>query len=62
MLETDNTVDDPRQRATLVTGETGLSLHGVTETVAGVAEAPHPPAAWYVAMAIAVGLVGILGR
>jgi Ni/Fe-hydrogenase subunit HybB-like protein len=61
MRETDNTLDDPRQRATLVTGETGQSLHGVTVTVASVAEAPHPPHAWYVAMALSLGLLGTLG-
>ncbi len=52
--ELDNTLDDPRRRATLVTGETGQSLHAVTEAVAGVAEAAHPPQAWYVAMAISL--------
>jgi molybdopterin-containing oxidoreductase family membrane subunit len=61
MPEIDNTLDDPRHRATLITGATGQSLHAVTEAVAGVAEAPHPPAAWYVAMTISVGLLGILG-
>src|SRR5271157_5827145 len=61
MVETDNTLDDPRQRATLITGETGRSLHAVTVAVAGVAEAPHPPQAWYVAMAISLCLLGVLG-
>jgi Ni/Fe-hydrogenase subunit HybB-like protein len=61
MQDIDNTPEDPRQRAPLVTGETALSLHAVTETVAGVAEAAHPPAAWYIAMAISLSFVGILG-
>lgn len=61
MVEIDNTPDDPRHRAPLVTGETALSLHAVTETVAGVAEARHPPKAWYIAMAISLTFVGILG-
>ena len=43
-IETDNTLDDPRQRATLITGETGQSLHAVTAGVAGVAEAAHAAA------------------
>ncbi len=60
-LETDNTLDDPRQRATLITGETGHSLHAVTTAVAGVAESAHPPQAWYVAMAISLSLLGVLG-
>ncbi len=61
MLETDNTLEDPRHRAPLVTGEAARSLHAVTETVAGVAEAAHPPWQWYVAFAISVTFVGILG-
>ncbi len=61
MLETNNTIDDPRQRATLITGETGQSLHAVTAGVAGVAEAAHAPRAWYVAMAFALTLLGTLG-
>jgi molybdopterin-containing oxidoreductase family membrane subunit len=61
MPEIDNTIDDPRQRATLVTGVTGQSASAVTAAVAGVAESPHPPQAWYVAMAISLGLLGTLG-
>ena len=61
MVETDNTIDDPRQRATLITGEAGQSLHAVTAAVAGVAEAPRAPRAWYVAMAFSLCLLGVLG-
>jgi molybdopterin-containing oxidoreductase family membrane subunit len=61
MLDIDNTLEDPRSRAPLVTGDSALSLHAVTETVARVAEAKHPPKAWYVAFAISVTFVGILG-
>ncbi|MGA2259612.1 MAG: hydrogenase, partial [Thermoguttaceae bacterium] len=61
MVETDNTIDDPRQRATLITGETGQSLHAVTAGVAGVAEAARAPQAWYVAMALSLCLLGVLG-
>ena len=52
MLEVDNTLDDPRQRATLITGETGQSLRAVTAAVSGVAEAPRPPKT-------VLGLVGV---
>jgi molybdopterin-containing oxidoreductase family membrane subunit len=61
ITEIDNTLDDPRQRATLITGETGRSLHAVTAGVAGVAEAARAPRAWYVAMAFALCLLGTLG-
>ncbi|MBW7906975.1 MAG: polysulfide reductase NrfD [Phycisphaerae bacterium] len=57
--EFDNTADDPRQRAELVTG--GLGFADVTEVVSNVAERPRPPLAWYVALAISVSLLGVLG-
>ncbi|NLF69937.1 MAG: polysulfide reductase NrfD [Candidatus Anammoximicrobium sp.] len=59
--EIDNTVDVPGQRAALITGETGQSLHRVTEVVAGVAEARHPPKAWYVAFAVSFLTLCVLG-
>jgi molybdopterin-containing oxidoreductase family membrane subunit len=59
--ELDNTADVPGQRATLITGETGQSLHRVTEVVAGVTEAPRPPKAWYVAFAISFLTLCVLG-
>ena len=57
--EFDNTSDDPRLRAELVTG--GLGLADVTDVVSSVAERPRPPLAWYVALAISVMLLGVLG-
>jgi Ni/Fe-hydrogenase subunit HybB-like protein len=57
--EFDNTSDDPRLRAELVTG--GLGFADVTEVVSNVAERPRPPLAWYVALAISVMLLGVLG-
>ncbi|MGD0390865.1 MAG: NrfD/PsrC family molybdoenzyme membrane anchor subunit, partial [Tepidisphaeraceae bacterium] len=58
-IEADNTTDDPRFRAPLVTGNKDFA--GVTATVAGVAERPAPPKAWYVAMGISLSLLGLLG-
>jgi molybdopterin-containing oxidoreductase family membrane subunit len=59
--ELDNTADVPGRRATLITGETGRSLHRVTAVVAGVTEAPRPPKAWYVAFAISFLTLCVLG-
>ena len=61
MVEIDNTLEDPRNRAALITGEPGHSLHAVTTGVAAVAEAARPPRAWYVAMAFSLLLLGTLG-
>jgi len=55
----DNTWDDPRKRSPLVTG--GLDYGQVTSTVTAIAEAPAPPRAWYVLMAISLCLLGMLG-
>ncbi|GMU84352.1 MAG: polysulfide reductase chain C [Planctomycetota bacterium] len=55
----DNTVEDPRQRAPLVPEQ--FTFHDVTQTVCSVAEASRPPKAWYIAMAISLGLLGLLG-
>jgi Ni/Fe-hydrogenase subunit HybB-like protein len=60
-VELDNTLEDPRARATLILGPAGESLHDVTEAICGVAEARHPPKAWYVAMGISVVALGVLG-
>ena len=51
-VKTDNTWDDPTQRAPLVTG--GLDFTGVTETVCRTTERPvrETPRAWYIAFAI----------
>jgi len=54
-----NTLETPGRRAELVTG--GLDFAGVTDTVAAVWERPRPPRAWYIAMAFALTLLGVLG-
>jgi molybdopterin-containing oxidoreductase family membrane subunit len=54
----DNTFDDPRVRAPLVLG--GRDFAGVTEAVCNVAER-QTPFAWYVAFAISLGLLALLG-
>jgi len=59
LSDADNTTDDPRFRAPLVLG--GKDFAAVTATVAGVAERPRPPRAWYVAFAISVSALGMLG-
>jgi molybdopterin-containing oxidoreductase family membrane subunit len=56
--DADNTTGDPRFRAPLVVG--GLDFAGVTETVAHLAEY-KPPKAWYVAFAISLSALGLLG-
>jgi molybdopterin-containing oxidoreductase family membrane subunit len=56
--DADNTVDDPRFRSPLVVGNKDFG--GVTDTVASVAE-NKIPMAWYVAMAISLSLLGLLG-
>ena len=48
--EIDNTVNDPRHRAPLVTGDSA-SFHAITEKICYVAEAPRPPKAWYIGFA-----------
>ena len=58
--EVDNTWNDPAQRAPLVTREAG-TFSRVTETICGVAEAPKPPRAWYVAFGIAFIFLNVLG-
>ena len=55
----ENTFEDPQRRAPLITG--GLDFDGVTEAVSGVAEAARPPKDWYIAFAISVSLVMMLG-
>lgn len=56
--EVDNTANDPRRRAILITDEPDFG--GFTEAVSQVVENPRPPKAWYVAMAISVVFVVIL--
>jgi molybdopterin-containing oxidoreductase family membrane subunit len=55
----DNTQETPGHRAPLVIGH--QTYASITETVCRVAEAPHPPKAWYIAFAISVLLVLMLG-
>ncbi|MBX3452323.1 MAG: polysulfide reductase NrfD [Planctomycetaceae bacterium] len=55
----DNTQETPGHRAPLVIGH--HTYGSITETVCRVAEAPHPPRAWYIAFAISVLLVLMLG-
>jgi molybdopterin-containing oxidoreductase family membrane subunit len=55
----DNTGDDPRSRAPLVTG--GNDFASVTEKVCAVVEAKHPPKVWYVALALSIAATGLLG-
>lgn len=59
MTLVDNTVDDPTVRPTLVLGAHDFT--SVTEKVAGLAERPRPPRAWYIALGISLSLVGVLG-
>ena len=50
----DNTTNDPRQRAPLIVG--GHDYRSITDTVARVAERPKTPPAWYVAFAVSSSL------
>ncbi|MCL2645957.1 MAG: polysulfide reductase NrfD [Phycisphaerales bacterium] len=58
--EIDNTLTDPRFRATLVTGDSA-SIRAITEKICHIAESPRPPRAWYIAFAIAITFLAILG-
>jgi len=59
--EIDNTGEDPARRATLILGTTGESFSAVTEGVCRLAEIAKPPRAWYVAFAISVALMSMMG-
>ncbi len=54
----DNTVSDPRHRASLVTGQQDYA--SITDTVCGIAEKEKTPLAWYVAFAVSSSMTGIL--
>lgn len=54
----DNTFNDPTQRAPLVTG--GHDYAAVTEIVSSMAERPRPPLGWYIAFAISSSLTLML--
>ena len=47
---TDNTFNDPRHRAPLITGDNNFTT--VTDKVCGIAEMVRTPKAWYIAFAI----------
>ena len=54
----DNTVSDPRHRASLVTGQQDYA--SITDTVCGIAEKEKTPLAWYVAFAVSSSVTGVL--
>ncbi len=58
-LAIDNTFDDPARRAPLVLNHTDFG--SVTNDICAVNEAPKAPRAWYIAFAISVMFLGILG-
>ncbi|TWT45246.1 putative hydrogenase 2 b cytochrome subunit [Phycisphaerae bacterium RAS1] len=55
----DNTLEDPRRRAPLVIGD--HDYKSLTDVVCGVAEAPRPPTAWFVAFGISTIVLATLG-
>jgi Ni/Fe-hydrogenase subunit HybB-like protein len=58
--EIDNSVEDPRKRAALVTGD-AASFSSITSRICGVAEMSKPPRAWYFGFYIAVFFLSVLG-
>jgi len=58
VIPLDNTQNDPRRRAPLVTG--GLDATAITETVSGVVERPKTPIGWYVAFCLAAPWAAVL--
>ena len=62
MLEIDNTLDDPRQRAAADHGRDGPEpARGHRRRWPAWPRPAHPPQAWYVAMAFSLCLLGVLG-
>lgn len=59
--EIDNTQQDPRRRAPLVSGHPDNA--SITESVASIAEVPvdRTPPAWFIAFGISASITGILG-
>ncbi|HXK94417.1 MAG TPA: polysulfide reductase NrfD, partial [bacterium] len=57
-LEIDNTQNDPRRRAPLITGDNDFA--SITEKVCAIVEQPKPPRAWYIAFAVSVFWTGVL--
>ena len=58
---TDNTFDPLSGRAPLVIGDAARSYTHCTEAVVRPIEWAKPPKAWYVALAVSVSLLGLLG-
>jgi len=56
--EIDNTAFDPTTPTDLVLG--GENFTSLTDKVCGIVEEPRPPKAWYAALAVTVGLTGVL--
>jgi Ni/Fe-hydrogenase subunit HybB-like protein len=54
-----NTADNPLQRPELITG--GKSFHDITADVCRIPEARRMPLAWYIALFLALGLLGMFG-
>src|SRR3989304_7060253 len=59
MTAVDNTLNDPSQRAPLVTGPADYA--SITQDVCRIAEQYRPPRSWYIAFAISVSVLGVLG-
>jgi molybdopterin-containing oxidoreductase family membrane subunit len=56
--EIDNTTHDPTQPTPLVLGDNDFTT--LTEKISGIVERPRPPRGWYIALAISLGLTGVL--
>jgi Ni/Fe-hydrogenase subunit HybB-like protein len=59
MTAVDNTLNIPSQRAPLVTGAADYA--SVTNDVCRIAEQYRPPRSWYIAFAISISVLGVLG-
>jgi Ni/Fe-hydrogenase subunit HybB-like protein len=59
MTAVDNTLNIPGQRAPLVTGAADYA--SITNDVCRIAEQYRPPRSWYIAFAISISILGVLG-
>ncbi|MHB8974181.1 MAG: NrfD/PsrC family molybdoenzyme membrane anchor subunit [Pirellulaceae bacterium] len=59
MTAVDNTLNMPSQRAPLVTGTADYA--SITNDVCRIAEQYRPPRSWYIAFAISLSVLGVLG-
>ncbi|MCU0960850.1 MAG: polysulfide reductase NrfD [Pirellulaceae bacterium] len=59
MTAVDNTFNLPGQRAPLVTGKADYAT--ITQDVCAIAEQHRPPRSWYIAFAVSVATLGVLG-